>query len=92
MNVDMSKNKSSLSKARSYAEIGEFWDSHDLADYWDQTKPAEFDVDLRSEVIYYALDTTLSAKVRSIAESRGVSPETRLNLWVQEKLQESGTQ
>lgn len=25
----MSKNKSSLSKAKSYKEIGDFWDSHD---------------------------------------------------------------
>jgi hypothetical protein len=88
----MSKSKSSLSKARSYAEISEFWDTHDLADYWDQTKPAEFEVDIRSEVTYYALDNTLSAEVRTIAEQRGVSPETLLNLWVQEKVRESETQ
>jgi CopG antitoxin of type II toxin-antitoxin system len=88
----MSKSKSSLSKARSYAEIGEFWYTHDLADYWEQTKPAEFEVDIRSEVTYYALDSTLSAEVRTIAEQRGVSPETLLNLWVQEKVRESETQ
>jgi CopG antitoxin of type II toxin-antitoxin system len=88
----MSKSKSSLSKARSYTEISEFWDTHDLADYWDQTKPAEFEVDIHSEATYYALDSALSAAVRALAEQRGVSPETLLNLWVQEKLQESGTQ
>ncbi len=87
----MSKSKSSLSKARSYTEIGEFWDTHDLADYWDQTKPTEFEVDIRSEVTYYAVDSVLSAEVRNLAEQRGVSPETLLNLWVQEKLRESGT-
>jgi hypothetical protein len=31
---DMKKSKSSISKARSYAEIGEFWDEQDLSDYW----------------------------------------------------------
>ena len=84
----MNKNKSSLSKARSYREIGEFWDTHDLADFWDRTKPAKFEVDIQSEVTYYALDSKLSKKVRSIAKKRGVSPDTLLNLWVQEKLQE----
>jgi hypothetical protein len=79
-------------KARSYAEIGEFWDTHDLTDYWDQTKPVEFEVDIRSEVTYYAVDKVLSAEVRALAERRGVSPETLLNIWVQEKLRESGTQ
>ncbi len=26
-----------LSKARTLEEVGEFWDTHSLADYWDQT-------------------------------------------------------
>lgn len=28
----------------SYEEMGEFWDTHDLADYWEQTEPAEFEI------------------------------------------------
>jgi len=84
----MSKSKSSLSKARSYKEIGEFWDTHDLADYWGRTKAARFDIDIQSEVTYYALDSKLSKRVRSIAKKRGVSADTLLNLWVQEKLRE----
>ena len=88
----MGKSKSSLSKARSYAELGEFWDTHELTEYWEQTKPAEFEVDIRSEVTYYALDSTLSAEVRERAERRGVAPETLLNLWVQEKLHQAEAQ
>jgi hypothetical protein len=86
----MENGRSSISKAQSYKEIGEFWDTHDLADYWEQTQPVEFDLDIQSEVTYYPLDNSLSARVRSIARQRGVSPETLLNLWVQEKLQEQG--
>ena len=88
----MGKSKSSLSKARSYAELGEFWDTHELTEFWEQTKPADFEVDLRSEVTYYALDNTLSAEVQALAEKRGVAPETLLNLWVQEKLHETEAQ
>ena len=83
----MNVNRSSISKARSYREIGEFWDTHDLAEYWEQTHPVEFEVDIQSEVTYYPLDTTLSEKIRSVARQRGISSETLLNLWVQEKLQ-----
>ncbi len=34
----MEKHKSSISQAMSYKEIGAFWDTHDLADFWDKTK------------------------------------------------------
>ncbi len=30
-------------------EIGEFWDTHDFADYWDETEEVEFQVNLKSE-------------------------------------------
>ncbi len=69
-------------------DIGEFWDKHDLADYWDRTEPAEFEVGILSEMTYYALDRKLSEEVRSLAKKRGVSADTLLNLWVQEKLQQ----
>lgn len=84
----MRKHKSSISEATSYKEIGEFWDAHDLTDFWDKTKEASFAVDIESEVTYYAVDKTLSEKIQSIAQKRGVTADTLINLWVQEKLQE----
>jgi hypothetical protein len=33
--------KSSVSKARTYAEIGDFWEEHDLSDYWGKTGLSE---------------------------------------------------
>ena len=82
----MSESRSTISQARSYKEIGDFWDTHDLDDYWDQTEPVDFEVDIQSEVTYYALDRELSQMLSEVAEERGVSAETLLNLWVQEKL------
>jgi hypothetical protein len=84
----MGRNKSSISKARSYREIGEFWDTHDLGEYWDQTRPVEFEVDIQSEATYYPVEKKLSEKIGVIAKRRGVSPETLLNLWLQEKVGE----
>lgn len=87
----MKKIKSSISKALTYEEIGEYWDKHDLAEHWEETKPVEFEVDIQSEITYYAVDNKLSAKVKALARRRGISPDTLLNLWLQEKLQEQNT-
>lgn len=84
----MSKGKTSISKASSYEEIGEFWSEHDLTDFWDQTKPAEFDVDIKSERRYYPLERDLANEVTKIAQNRGVAVETLLNLWIKEKILE----
>ena len=86
----MAENKSSVSKAKSYGEIGEFWDAHDLSEVWDKTEAAEFAVDLQSDVFYYAVETSLSSKLHSIAEKKGVSAETLVNLWLQEKVNLEG--
>jgi len=54
-------------------------------------KKVEFGVGIKSEIIYYSLDKKLAEKVQSIAQRRGVSADTLINLWVQEKLQEQTT-
>jgi hypothetical protein len=84
----MKKDKSSISKTKSYSKIGEFWDVHDLSESWEKTRPTRFDVDVQSEIIYCSLDKKLSEQVQSVARERGVSADTLINLWVQEKLQE----
>ena len=79
--------KSSVSEARTYAEIGDFWDEHDLSGYWDTTRPVRVDVELESEESLYAVEKGLSDTIRRAAKERGVSPHTLINLWLQEKVQ-----
>ena len=52
----MPKSKSSISKARSYVEIGEFWDEHDLNQFWGKSKKVKFDVVLEPEATYYPVE------------------------------------
>ena len=87
----MRKNKSSISKARSYAEIGEFWDEHDLSDFWPKTKKVKFDVDIESEVTYYPIEKSLSDKIQSVGRKRGVSSDTLVNLWLDQKIKEQAS-
>lgn len=82
----MDENKSSLSGSRSYDELSEYWDTHSLADHWDQTSPAEFELDVKSSALYFPVDRLLADKLRAVAASHGVSPETLLNLWLQERV------
>jgi predicted HicB family RNase H-like nuclease len=84
----MKKSDTTLSKAKSYKEIGEFWDTHDLADYWARTKEVSFEIDINSETTYYAVEKSLSERLHIIAQKKGISANTLINLWVQEKLQE----
>ena len=84
----MKKNRTSISKARSYAEIGEFWDEHDLSDFWRKTRRVKFDVEIQSEVTYYAIEKGLSEKIQLLARKRGVPSDTLVNLWLEQKIKE----
>lgn len=84
----MARNRSTISKAKSYQEMGEFWDSHELTEFSDQIHEVEFAVDIQGETAYFPVEKSLSSKLRFIAHQQGVSPETLLNLWLQEKVRE----
>lgn len=77
--------KTSVSDAGNYQDIGAFWDSHDATDCGEQAH-VDFDVNITSQRRYFALDNKLSFKLKQIAEQRGISEETLLNLWIQEKI------
>jgi hypothetical protein len=83
---DMKRSKSTLSKAASYREIGAFWDTHDLGEFWDETKPIRMSVSVEPEADYYGVDHELSEKLLKVAGKRGVSAQTLVNLWLQERL------
>ena len=88
----MNDAKSTLSAAQTNQEMGSFWDTHDLSDYWAQTKPSAFEVEGKSQAIYYPIETQLARQLRTKAAERGISAETLLNLWLQEKMQETPAQ
>ena len=80
------KKLTSISKASTLEEIGKFWDTHSLDDYWDQTHEVEFEIraQRRRRV---TLDPEIYTRIASQAQSRGILPETLINLWLAERLQ-----
>ena len=84
----MRQRKASISKARSYAETGEFWDEHDLSDFWRKTRKVKFDVVLEPEATYYPVEKGLSEKIQSVARKQGVPSDALVNLWLEQKIRE----
>jgi CopG antitoxin of type II toxin-antitoxin system len=73
----------------SYVEMTEFWDSHSLADYWDQTEPAEFEIaDTVRRRYLVSVDRELFGRVQRIARTRGLSTESLINLLLEQRLHE----
>ncbi|MGO8672098.1 MAG: CopG family antitoxin, partial [Capsulimonadaceae bacterium] len=82
---------STVSSAENYEAIGAFWDNRDLADHWEQTEPAQFDVDIHSQVTYFAVEGGLSERLRTNAARQGIAAETLLNRWLQERINQEAS-
>ena len=82
------KQSTNISNANTPEEIGEFWDTHSLADHWDATREAEFEVRAgrRRRV---TLDSEVYAQLEIHARTRGILPETLVNLWLAERLHDN---
>ena len=57
-------------------EVGEFWDTHSLADYWDKTHEVEFEVNLKSR---QNPDTDAPAQKKDISMSDETKPDLSTN-------------
>ena len=67
-------------------EIGEFWDTHSLADYWDETNEVDFQVNLKSKHNLIPVEPEIAEQIQAQAAKQGVSPEKLVNFWLREKL------
>ena len=72
----------------SFEDFWTFWDAHSSADYEDSMEPIEAEIELSSDKMYCAIAKDLLRQVRAQARQQGVSTETLINLWLQEKLAE----
>ena len=75
----------SLSKARTLEEVAEFWDTHSLADYWDQTYEVEMTFDPSARRTAVNIEPELMEDLRLMARERQVSTQTLVNLWLRQR-------
>ena len=81
----MRKRRTSISRARTLDEVADYCDTHSLADHWDQTHEAEFEVRAKRRR-RVTLDPEVYSQIEAQARARGVSPETLVNLWLVKRL------
>jgi len=75
--------KSSISKASSLEEMGEFWDAHDFSEH--DTNLPDVDFEIACAV---PIEPELLTALEKQAQLRGIKVETLVNLWLQQKLVE----
>jgi hypothetical protein len=66
----------------------DFWDTHSLADYLDEFREVK-NVRIELSSRRFRLEDELAKKIGEVARQRGVSSETLVNLWLQQKLSEA---
>ena len=62
-----------------------FWDTHSLADYWDETREVEIEVRARRRR-RVSVAPDVWERLRVYAQANGISTETLVNLWLAERL------
>ncbi|MYB02261.1 hypothetical protein F4X90_21690 [Candidatus Poribacteria bacterium] len=75
----------SISKAGTLEEIADYWDTHSLADHWDETHEVNFEVRMQRRC-RVTLTPEIYEKIEKQALEQGVLPETLVNLWLAERL------
>ncbi len=71
---------------RTLAEAADFWNTHSLADYWEETHEVEIEVRAARRQ-WVPLASHVATKASERARREGVSVETLVNLWVAERLE-----
>ena len=81
------KKKVPIPEFRNYEEEANFWDTHSVADYWNDFKPVKVTVakNLSSGITIRLDPNTLNA-VREKAKKKGLGPTQLIRMWIFEKL------
>jgi len=84
-----SKGKPRIPRFASRAEEAKFWDTHSMADYWDELKPVRvrFAKNL-SQGITIRFDPPTLEELRRQAQQKGIGPTTLARMWILEHLAE----
>ena len=69
----------------SYEEEAEFWDTHDLTDYWGEPVKLKVAKHLSKGITIRFDEETLKA-LRACAHERGMGPTTLARMWILERL------
>jgi len=83
----MAKNKAKpFPQLKSVDELVEFFDKHDMGEYWDQLPKAKFEVSIKTRKHLVAIDEEIIPKLNQIVKSKKVPSARLINTWLREKI------
>ena len=80
----MENNPDPALKEMTIEEASEFWETHSVADY--PSRVVQFDYKKEGQMNFIAVASGLMSQLENRAKETGVSIETLVNLWIQERL------
>ncbi|HAZ47893.1 MAG TPA: hypothetical protein DDW76_03315 [Cyanobacteria bacterium UBA11369] len=81
-------NSTGLPSFNSTQELVEFFDTHDMGEFWTEMPEAYFDVDIKGKQYLISVDESLMSKLLEIAKAQEVSIESLVDSWLKEKVLE----
>ena len=75
-----------MPRPKSVKELVDFFESHDMGDYWGQMREVHFDVDIKRRKHLVAIEEDIVGKLTQIAKSKRVSSESLINTWLKDKI------
>ncbi len=88
--IHQPQQKTSIPKFKNGEEAAEWFDAHDLADYWHELEPVDVDFQLekpRDENIVIRVQKPIKDRLDRIARSKGLNLSSLARMWLIEKLQ-----
>jgi hypothetical protein len=83
----MQKSRSKkLPRFKSLDELVEFFDTHDMGEYWKEMPEAHFDVDIKKKAHFIAIDNEIANRLTQIAHVKKTSSQRLVNSWLREKI------
>jgi hypothetical protein len=80
------KKTETVPEQMSVLEASEFWDEHSLLDFPDVKEVKGVEIYIERELYYCPVSRGLMQRLQDRARAEGVSTETLVNLYLQEKL------
>ena len=79
--------ESRIPQFASIGEEAEFWDTHDLSDYWDEFQPVRVRVSPNLTSVHAVrLDADDFEELAGHAQRLGIDPSTLARTWIKERL------
>jgi hypothetical protein len=79
----MTKNK--MPEFGSIQDLVDYFDTHDMGEFFDEMPEAHFDVDIHRRCFLVAVDKKLMKKLAAAANARHTTTSKLVNAWLEEK-------